>query len=407
MYIRKLSIVEVLEYLCTLMIILSSGSGYFGINRCAPTLYVMLFVSLLLLVFCKIKRKIFLQNGIRCIVIMSLIALNLLINYEYSRWDKDFIIFAIRLVSLLIIQSTITGDEFIRKYVQIMAILSIVSLICFSYTMLIGPNLPGLTNENNMLCTFYHTVGVNYVYERNAGIFWEAPAHSVFLNLALACTIIRGELFPQKKRIICMIIFSITIISTLSVFAFFFLGINIVLLLFSGRKRELNNRNKVKSKKSNRRWVIVSAIFLVMILVYAESRYGLIQHKLFNRAGSFGTRYGDTLYTLVVASRRLFTGYGIFNNATSGILSTFNVVNNSNGLAALLMNAGLPLFIVSCVQCVNGIKKFFKTENNTICLLILVTLFFLFHFSEHLWTYTLFISFLLRWKDNPNTNGQQ
>lgn len=400
-----------MNYIAIFMIVISSGSMYFTIMNVQITLYFLLFIALLVAVVQKPRKTQFYHNLMVYVVILLAVVMNLAVNSQYAVIDNNLIILLIRLTSLVVIQSCITYDDFVKCYVRIMVTLSVISILCFAYTMLIGPSLPFLIekvkNGSNYYYTFYHTVGYRIIYARNSGIFWEAPAYSIFLNIALMMLICNMNYFDNKKVVSYFFILSTTVFTTLSVYGFISYGLIIVLLLLRLRrahliKEEIYGETQISSRKQTkrtRRLFIILGIVAIVVLFFVERKYEIISHKLVNRGGSYTTRQNDTLYSLYVASQRLWFGYGIFNNYSVNALSALGVINNSNGYMILLIAIGLPLLVICSVYCLRNVYKEF--ELSWIECIIVSIVFLLFYSSEHLWLYTLFLSFFFRWKKQP------
>lgn len=398
---------ELVEYIAILMIVLSSGSMYFTIMNVQNTLYFLLFVAAVTAAVCKISANAFKRNLVVYFVILGCVALNLFINIEYAVLDNNIFILLIRLTSLLLIQSSVTDKAFIQKYVKILYVLSIISLISFFYMVLIGYHLPFLIEKNHngidYFYTFYHTVGYRTVYARNAGIFWEAPAFAIFITIAFVFMVTRPDLFPKmKNNIRYYVVFIVTIATTLSVYAFFYIGIIGLLMLVSSKGLRLKNTaaDYSQKKKKRDRYYIIGFFVMIMVFMLIENNYHLISYKLIDRQGSYETRFNDTYYSLILASENLITGYGVFNNYTVDWLRMYGVINNSNGLAILLIATGLPMFLLAVVRVGRSLKQLLNLSGWSFWVVML--LFFLFHFSEHLWLYTLFIGFLFRYKDRTD-----
>ena len=392
-----------MEYVAILMIVLSSGSMFFTIMNVQNTLYALLLIAVVTAVVCKMYTKSFKRNALIFAGIIGCLVLNMVFNLEFVVFDNNIFILLIRLTSLLLIQSSIEEQSFVRKYVEILYILSIISLISFLYMTVVDYHLPFLVERNkngiNYFYTFYHTIGYRTVYQRNAGIFWEAPAFAIFITIALIFMITRPELFSEsKKNLRYYAVFIITIATTLSVYGFIYIGIIGALMLVSSRGTSMTTEIEGSEKRSTkrRRYYIIGFIVMLLVLFFVENKYQLISHKLINRQGSYGTRFNDTYYSLVLARRRLLVGYGVFNNYTVGTLRQFGIVNNSNGLAILLMAIGLPMLLLAIWRVTSSLKSLLNL--NGLRFLVVVALFFLFHFSEHLWLYTLFMSFLFVWQ---------
>lgn len=410
--VKASSVQEIIEYVAILMIVLSSGSMYFTIMNVQNTLFALLIIAVVTAAVCKIDIKSFKRNALFFAGIIGCLLLNMAFNLQFVVIDNDIFILLIRLTSLLLIQSSITGDSFIRKYVKILYVLSIISLVSFLYMTVIDYRLPFIVecnrNDINYFYTFYHTVGYRTVYQRNAGIFWEAPAFAVFITMALMFVITRPDLFfKAKKSLKYYAIFIITLATTLSVYGFVYIGVIGVLMLVSSKNVYITTKKEGSEKKNKkrRRYYIIGFIVMLLVLIVVENRWHLISHKLINKKGSYGTRFNDTYYSLVLASRRLLVGYGIFNNYTVNALRQFGIENNSNGLAILFMAIGLPMLLLAIWRIIISLKKLLHL--NGLNFIVVGALFFLFHFSEHLWLYTLFVSFLFGWQSTKNNKSRE
>ncbi len=399
---------EVLKYLAILWIILSSGSMYFTIMNVMINLFVFLGIGILTILVLKIDGKTLKKNLLNFGIIMLIVLLNLFINSEYSVIDNDLIILLIRLISLIMIQTTLTKVDFAVKFVKIMTLLAVVSLICFAITMA-GLSLPGQIVESRnglqYFYTFYHTVGYRTIYQRNAGIFWEAPAYAIFLNMAIVYLVTYRDMFKRKFFSRSLVILIITVCTTLSTIAYICLGIVLIYVFLSLKKNPLINNNmmhqtEMQESSGSKRKIIIYAIVLagIALLVYMENRFSIISYKLINRGASYTTRTNDTYMSVLLAMRRPFFGYGVFNDYSVYILQTMGVVNNSSGLGAMLVAWGIPVTILYFIKSLRGISE--QLGKGAIRSLLILALMLIFHSSEHLWLYTFFMTFLLSWKES-------
>ncbi len=410
---------DIIEYLAIMMILLSSGSMFFTIMNLLPTLILLLVFALMSVFVCKCNKQALKKNFVTFAVILVCYGLNLVFNTQYTGVDNNTYILLIRLISLVLIQSSIKEQNYLQKYVRIIYYMCIVSLLCFAFTMLISPKLPLLIEESHdglkYMYSFYHTVGYRTVYQRNAGVFWEAPAFAIFIAIAMIYLVCRPDVFHNEKhQWRFYLVFIITIVTTLSVYAYVYLaGIAVLMLISSGKfKRKKGLPSDLKHNRKRKFYYIIGAFLLLCVFIYVEARFQLISHKLINRQGSFTTRFNDTYHSLVLASKRLLTGYGVSNYYTVRLLQAVGVVNNSNGLAILLLAVGLPMLLLAAFRMARVLKRFLKLQK--LQYFIVLCLFGLFHFSEHLWLYTLFISFLFTWRTEKgllnrvrrNTNGK-
>ena len=127
---------------------------------------------------------------------------------------------------------------FKKIYLNVLTVLSIISLIVFwgIELELFTPqivNRPGA--EGQYMEFFFHCVGWNFLFHRNAGLFHEPGAYQYFLNFALIFFIpeIKEGILKRKEKW-QMLVIVITLLTTLSTMAYIaFLGIISLIIFFS------------------------------------------------------------------------------------------------------------------------------------------------------------------------------
>lgn len=392
MYIKKLKRSNYLEVFSVLWLILSSSSLFFCMLHMEVSMAVLGVIALLWLI---INHRVTTFNYRVTAVLFGILLFNIVLNYEYINVDKNIVIILIRFVSLAIIMSSIDRNKFFLYYVRILVVLAVISLICYTFTMLLpGKALPlqtvTLYNGKPYIYTFYHTLGRRIIERRNCGVFWEPGGYQIFLNLALLILVTRPKLFigigHRKEHLISIIVLSLTVFTTLSTTGYLcyivVLGIGI---LNSGRLASRSPRTVLK------------LILALLVFLVVEMELGIVESKLINQQGSYSTRLNDTSVSFEIAGRRFLTGYGVSNRYSPQLLAREGVTSNSNGLGSLVVSFGYPVLAIYLIYLFKRLSALF--ELNLTGSFLLLFLFLLFFMSEPVSIITLFLSFLFRWKD--------
>ena len=170
------------------------------------------------------------------------------VNNE-SLWTLSIRIFSFFVVLCAV--NTWSFLEFKQRYIHVMMILAVASLIGFSLLSCI----PGLSNlfvvQNK--ANYLYSNWIIYVhakeYSRNMGLFWEPGAFQTFLCLALLFEVLSKHM--SIKRIL---VFTITVITTFSTTGY--IAMAIILLL------ALVNKNTNKNNKK-----IIAVMILIAIIM--------------------------------------------------------------------------------------------------------------------------------------------
>lgn len=378
-----------LDWIAVLWIILSTGSLYFCIFNMQLTMFILLGIAVCyVLLNVKIKKR---QFNV-CMSFLAFIAINMILNIQYLSLGNDVIIMLIRLLSLTVICANMTVNKFMSIYIRILVGLAVLSLVCFSLTML-GTSLPGQTSiwfkDKYYIYTMYHTVGRWTVFNRNAGIFWEAPAFAIFINIGLLFLMLGDVDIEPKRRIWYFIILSVTMFTTMSTTAYVQYILVILAVVFKNSKKE----RKKDSRERKYRWLIVVGVILMAgVLVYIENKYQIIQYKLFQQQGSYTERSNDMMGALRLVVQRPITGFGLFNNYTREALNGLKVTDNSNSFFTMFLYLGIPMALVYFGYFFYRIKKMFS--KNWICSLCIIGAFIVMINSEQIALMTLFLVFL-------------
>lgn len=380
-----------LNIFAILWIILSSNTLVYCILNMKLCMAVLGGIAAVYLYKCPYITK---KNGYIFISIASIVAINLIINVKYSSINENTIILAIRLFSLAVIMSNVSEKDFMFYYVKILLIFSIVSIVCFIFTMVLpGEDLPlqrTIThNGKYYIYTFYYTIGRWKAFGRNSGIFWEPGGYQIYLNFALLILLTKLQFFLQrwKKRncIIAIAIIVATVLTTMSTTGFICLAVVLLIGILHG-----------DSDSNTKRMLLIVVALALISFISVEGKLGIIESKAINQEGSFSTRYNDTVVSLSLGMSRVF-GYGYANTYTTSILESNDVMNNSSGLGGFIVCFGVPLAFVYLGYVYYRLKNMFSLRSIESFLVLI--LFLLFIMSENIYQITLFLSFLFVWND--------
>lgn len=400
--LEKKNFKDWIDFFSTLWVILSTGSLVFCIFNMELSMFMLLGIAFLYILTTHgtlvKKRHLCVMIGVLCFIV-----LNGVLNIGYLELNKDVIILLMRLFSVTIICANITREKFMKYFCEILFFLCCLSLVCFLFSEL-GFALPGQKElwikDKFYIYTFYHTVGRWEPFHRNAGIFWESPAFAIFINLAILFMMLGDVKMEGKKKGIYLLVYSVTIFTTLSTLAY----LEFVLCIAAAACRFWNGGERGKKAKTMKYLMIIFMVLLLVCLAILESKLGIIEHKLINRQGSFGERANDTIETLLMAFRRPWTGFGLFNNYTREALYEVKVMNNSNGFVTMILYLGLPLSVIYYGYFGYRLKKLF--ECNFMSYLCVIGAFLIILNSEQICTMTLMLFFLFPLKDELEKKGQ-
>lgn len=353
-------------------------------------MYTLLAIAFLY-IFCSEGTLINRKQVMILLSVLGFVILNCVLNVKYLELNKDVAILLIRLFSVAIICANIPREKFMKYFCEILFFLCCLSLICFAASEL-GMTLPGekevWVKDKYYIYTFYHTVGRWFPFHRNAGIFWESPAFAIFINTAILFMMLGNVKIAGKKKAVYLFVFSITILTTLSTLAY----LEFVLCIGAAVFKSWSGKNRSKKAKNMKYLMFLFMVLTLTALVIVESKLHIIEYKLINRQGSFGERANDTIETLMLALKRPWTGFGLFNNYTKEVLYAVKVLNNSNGFFTMILYLGIPMSVLYYGYFGYCLKKFF--ECNFMTYLCVLGAFFIFLNSEQICTMTLFLLYL-------------
>jgi len=389
----KFDVKNIIGCLLILTMILCCSTSFYTRFHAAPTYTCMLVLSILFLYF---KKKITRTNMLSCVFLAAIVGVTCFIKFDYTQINS-VIIFAIKMIVLLIITSNVSKERFQKWFIQIMCVEVIISLICFTLCCLgYQSSLPGfmsstvdyyflgISGYNEVYYTPYYTIGwlsTDGFFYRNAGVFSEPGVHAFMLGLAMLFYLNNINLERSKVTLLILLVGLVSTKSTAGYFSLVILG-----LLY------IADKGKIKSIKFQASVLLMLCVFALVIILFGD-----VFDKVLTQSGSFGTRANDTLGGLMLVSESPILGYGFFAEVATK-LERYGIQTMSNGLIGLFISLGIPLTIIYITAFFKGLRRFFGFKNFG-C--IILCLFFIFNFNvQAIGFYVITLVFFFHWKED-------
>ncbi len=222
---------------------------------------------------------------------------------------KECVILTVRIACCCIAASHISLKDFRRIFINIIAVLAVLSLVFFSLYLIFG-FLPGIRCVDGWIGTFYHSIGYGNslaalpeIRNRNRGIFTEPGVFQMYLNFALLAVASDREM-PLKKARILFYLFTVTVISTMSSMGYLLYGC-VVLVIY------IENRKILPLPYNVSKWSRVAILVLFVLCIGVVELYiGKISSFVVG-TNSYASRHDDTLLTFLIAKDYPIFGLGL------------------------------------------------------------------------------------------------
>lgn len=350
---------EIMEYLITLFLILSSGG-----NPEVRSVW-FLVIPCVLLVFN--EKKVTKRNAIVCFALYMYILFNSLVVNVCPTDYKELFLLLVRLVCCVIIASHFTYDRFKTVFINIIIALSLLSLLCHSMVAL-GITLP-LQHTTPFYGAFYHMIGIGSDIKilKNRGIFGEYGLFQMYLNIAFIF-LWSQNLMSLKRRRYYFIILFITLITTRST-----MGLIVFMLIVLFYYIDDNGMFPYVFAKLSKKDKTILLIGCVVLLILEEcsigNGYNIISHTY-----SFGSRRDDNLIMLLVARDYPAFGVGLATNLAEIWDKYYFQYENlrwywdyqnamSSGLANYMAQGGVIFIVIYVYSYVKNIIKLTEIKN--------------------------------------------
>ena len=379
-----------LQYILAFLIILETRSVY---SRCIvghidEIVIGGIILTIILIILVNMNYKLKTKSLFFLLFYYLYMFIFLIINVD--GYNVNFVITFMILFPLVFLMFNLYDSKEIKKifkaYVNIMLIISIISLFFYIFGSLNGIVPTNVTQEINwggvkIISGYFGlhfnaqtTVIFGSTILRNTSIFVEGPMFALHLLFAMALSLFMNKKLINKYSII----FGFSILSSLSITAILFY----MFLLFY--KYTFYNKSKTK--------IILLPILFFIFLIIGTTFFNDKQST-----NSYNIRNDD--YT---ASFRVFNDYPIFgsgfanNNIVIKYMSKFRLYNTglSNSFVVLLVQGGLYLLIFYLLPVILNSLNLIKSKNKNLFLIeIMLLQFYLFFMNAYQYT-SLMIIFL-------------
>ncbi|WP_394138422.1 O-antigen ligase family protein [Cytobacillus oceanisediminis] len=263
------------------------------------------------------------------------IFLTMLFNQDFD--ILNFVIILQILIAFLFI-NTISFDDFVRAYIRVILFISIFSLVIM---FVIVPFFSGISS---LFPLRYNSTGLavrDYIFSfhfeshsvasrRNTGIFREMGVYQFYLNMALLMYLF----YLRENKVIVILIFSATVISTFSTPGILFMFLILIVYLYENYKKELVKVFKLIFS--------LSFLFLIVFLFYPNIFSDFIYsiNKLSEQGNSFNGRLGSIIGNILAWVHNPLIGNGINNGiklAEEMYLGQFTTHNTSTTTSFMAM----------------------------------------------------------------------
>lgn len=339
---------------------------------------------------CKIKKR----NFIVLLMTLGIFLLNLLFFINDKPVYSGYISYGLRLISTLIMCTSISYDDFITNYVPVLFGISAVSLVVYVLFSFFGAFI-GVSEDGY----YYMVFRVFRIYRnysgsmyRNASIFWEPGAYQMFCNLAIAMILRRNRFSVSKdlKKIewIYLAVFLICIITTFSTTGY------LIACLMVGitSARYLKNTPRITMLVIGIP-IIVGFGYLIYRMALSEVIMGKFSGK---NTASFAIRNNDIKASIKMIISSPFLGYGF---GTRGMWEQLRAAGrttytNSSGFLMAMSTFGIPFGVLYFKRILDFSKKYWKNGQLLFLILILFS-----GFTEGFCFYPVYFSILFEFRE--------
>lgn len=302
--LKKKKLKELSEYLIVLFIIIATDTLWFRHSFRPLNYYVINVFGFLALIQILANRKMK-RIYIPLFLMIISIALAQIINKSIDMLG----IYKIAVIFLGIsLAKKIPFYKFVEKFVKIIVLLALISLIC-----ILGKNaitsVFNLKTINNGSIEFYTLYIMNFyknIYggfiERNVGAFWEPGAYQAYLIIGII--FLNFVLKNQKNLFIKNIILIFTIFSTMST-------TGIICLALVGLALVFNQKRKGPLFK----FIVLILLMIIIVLIFGNEYIQQILFTKFNSQSanyiSYSTRLNAILNEFIIILKSPLIGVGI------------------------------------------------------------------------------------------------
>lgn len=353
--VKKKSIVH---YLLIYLLIISQGSVLYNVNQDAFIVLVLL-TSLYFFIFKRIKLErefgLFISGLFVCLVCVSFFTDGSLSIASVLNVCSRFL--------LAYIAYNYDSGGFARRFVQMVTILALISLVMYTVQMInfdiIRSILPETSDTHQTFYGGFLFTATDYPHsKKNIGLATEPGRYQIYLIAALYICMYRNIMlnFSQKKIRNCFVILLITLITTQSTTGY----ISLMILIVGFLVRNLQKEKSSLSKSINRTMIAMIVVLIAYLFIAGDNN--LLQknllNKLFDTNGNFdlsastgASRVGSILTDLQIALKHpLGLGFEKYQALwRTSKIGNFLDVASCSGVTISLAALGFPATILILV----------------------------------------------------------
>ena len=309
--------------------------GSFGRNM-------MWVLGLCLLFF--VNKRYNARNIILLLGIAGIRAIIMLFQFNFTpEFLLEFIGFLLTINFLMQVGQLFTAEEYAKTLVNIMVIICAVSLI--GYTILMSASDEWILSISQLDGRFNHNYIYvwgwdNFIFNRNAGPWWEPGAFQCFIAMAMIM-IMSGRCDDMKWKRLKLIILLTAWITTQSTTGYIIMAL-IILLMYKTIAEIIFGKKfyEIKSWK-----IFLMAVVLVGAVIFFYNTLGgqVIHDKLNMQHDSTATRYNDVISSLNISLENPIVGTG---HKYTKYYDRYGIGNNSAALLTIPIMHGWIYFIL-------------------------------------------------------------
>ena len=366
---------HVLNYFLTLLMIISSKTLFFGIIYQKLTIHFTLVVFLIVNMIIKknmVKKRMLQIYFIFCVLLLFVSLFHIEdIVYDTKSYLGALVFFAEILVIGMLFANIVNREEFAICYVNIMAIISCISLFFYFWLLIdqssaISASSIFISGRSKYIANPLYTYGWQYelsngyiynsIFFRNAGPFWEPGGFQGFIVIGLFFLINYKHLFKKTK--ILMIIFLVTILTTQSTTAYI-----IIIISFIGIGKKYADSfftDNYNGSQKNRYFNYFITLIILLLIAFFVIYSNTVSNKFSEDNGSYIARSNDINTALSTMLYNPFAGIGL--GKTGAELSN-RVTVSATTILSLIESFGIPFALLYTYFFFKGCIQLFKPEN--------------------------------------------
>lgn len=387
MKVRAYSLKSFLTILAVFLVVALSGCVYF--TQVYRPIFALVLLSVAMILQLenrgwRISRKIaYVITGVLFYLLTNIIGnLDSLAFAHY----KSYLLTMVEIIAIVFILDIVGFGTFQDYYVGIMAVICGISLACYWIQLTNTLLVLQLADSNlvtDYMISWYHTWGWTYIFNRNAGPFWEPGAFQGYIVLAILFVLNKRRI---SKSIPILALLTVTLLTTRSTTGYFLFAILSVYFLL------IYLRESIKKAKSKALVVICFACLFILVLlgVYYLLNSTVVTSKFLNTNASYSRRILDIMTSGEIIIRRPFLGYGIMGKKLYSAWNSYGITGNSSGLLASLQFFGIVPGMLYLFLEFRGFCKTFNGLNRIFTLCVIVILFM----TESLVMYPVYLMFI-------------